>query len=65
LDLWFCVEDPDRPEGDGFFLITIKGSRQHGLTGFFGSIVRAKVTGDIRDSLEDALRTMKRRFERN
>jgi hypothetical protein len=65
LDLSFCVKDPDRPKGDGFFLITIKGSRQHGLTGLFGSILRAKVTGDTRDSLEGALRTIKQRFERN
>lgn len=63
LDLSFCVKDPDRPQGEGFFLITIKGSRQHGLTGFFGSIVRAKVTSDTRDAMEAALRTIKRKFE--
>ncbi len=61
LDLWFCLEDAD---SGGFYLITVKGSRQHGLTGFKGSIVRKVVVGRTRDSVEQALNYMKTSFER-
>jgi hypothetical protein len=61
LDLWFCLEDPD---SGGFYLITLKGSRQHGLTGFKGSILRKVVVGRTRDSVEQALNYMKTNFER-
>lgn len=62
LDLWFCLEDPD---SGGFYLITLKGSRQHGLTGFKGSIVRKVVVGRTRDSVEQALNYLKANFERS
>lgn len=62
LDLWFCLEDPD---SGGVYLITLKGSRQHGLTGFKGSIVRKVVVGRTRDSVEQALNYMKANFERS
>lgn len=60
LDLWFCVDDPDR---GGFYLLTVKGSRQHGLTGFKGSILRKVVVGRTRDSMEKVLGHMKETFE--
>ena len=60
LDLWFCVDDPDR---GGFYLLTVKGSRQHGLTGFTGSILRKVVVGRTRASMEKALDHMKETFE--
>ena len=37
LDLTVCFRDAQRP---GFYIITVKGSKQAGLTGLKGSIVR-------------------------
>jgi len=39
LDLSVCAKDSSRPDKKGFYLITVKGSRQAGLTGPKGSIV--------------------------
>lgn len=63
LDLSFCVKDSDAPDKPGFFLITVKGSRQDGLTGLKGSIVRHVVTGRTRESMETAMRAMKTKLE--
>ena len=40
LDLTVCVKDTQHPDHPGFYLITLKGSQQAGLTGFKGGIVR-------------------------
>jgi hypothetical protein len=37
VDLTVCVKDAQRP---GFYIITVKGSKQAGLTGLKGGIVR-------------------------
>jgi len=63
VDLWFCVKDTEAPDSDGFYLITIKGSRQHGLTGFKGSIVRGVAVPKARGSMETALQTFKTDLE--
>jgi hypothetical protein len=60
LDLTVCVRDTD---GKGFYLITIKGSRQAGLTGFKGSIVRKVAVDKTRSSLEKALLSIKEELE--
>ena len=60
LDLTVCVKDAQRP---GFYLITLKGSKQAGLTGFKGGIVRKVAVGKSRSSLERVLVTIKQRLE--
>jgi hypothetical protein len=63
LDLTFCVRDTERPNQRGFYLITLKGSQQAGLTGFKGGIVRNVAVGKTRSSLERALARIKERLE--
>lgn len=60
LDLTVCVKDAQRP---GFYLITIKGSKQAGLTGFKGSILRKVAVGKTRSSLERVLISTKQKLE--
>jgi hypothetical protein len=62
VDLWFCVKDTANPDA-GFYLITAKGSRQHGLTGFKGRIVRGPLVRRARGSLEKALATIQQSLE--
>jgi hypothetical protein len=40
LDLTFCISDTSGPERPGFYLLKVMGSKQEGLTGFKGSMVR-------------------------
>jgi hypothetical protein len=63
LDLTVCVRDTDRPNQRGFYLITLKGSQQAGLTGIKGGIVRHVAVGKTRSSLERALATIKQKLE--
>lgn len=62
LDVAVCVIDrtAGRP---GFYLLTVKGSHQEGLTGVRGSLLRKVVVGKTRDSLERALAAIKRTVE--
>ena len=60
LDLTVCVKDANR---NGFYLITVKGSQQAGLTGFKGSIVRKVAVDKTRSSLEQILATYKQKLE--
>jgi hypothetical protein len=60
LDLTVCVKDAKQ---SGFYLITLKGSKQAGLTGFKGSIVRKVAVDKTRSSLERVLRTIKQQLE--
>jgi len=60
LDLTVCVKDAQRP---GFYIITVKGSTQAGLTGLKGSIVRTVAVDKTRSSLERVLVTMKQKLE--
>jgi hypothetical protein len=63
LDLTVCVRDQDNPERPGFYLITLKGSQQAGLTGLKGGIVRKVAVDKTRSSLERALAAIKQRLE--
>jgi hypothetical protein len=63
LDLTFCVPDAENRERPGFYLITMKGSQQAGLTGLKGSLVRKVAVDKTRASLERALATIKQRLE--
>ena len=60
LDLTVCVKDAQRP---GFYLITVKGSKQAGLTGLKGSIVRKVAVDKTRSSLGRVLMTIKQKLE--
>src|SRR5215470_988153 len=50
LDLTICVRDQEHPERTGFYLITLKGSQQAGLTGLKGGIVRKVAVDRTRSS---------------
>jgi hypothetical protein len=63
LDLTVCVRDQNHPERPGFYLITLKGSQQAGLTGLKGGIVKKVATDRTRSSLERALGAIKQRLE--
>ncbi|MGC2467451.1 MAG: hypothetical protein WA517_19820 [Candidatus Acidiferrum sp.] len=63
LDLTVCIRDQDNLGRPGFYLITLKGSQQAGLTGFKGSIVRKIAVDRTRSSLERALGAIKQRLE--
>jgi len=60
LDLTVCVKDGQRP---GFYIITVKGSKQAGLTGLKGGIVRKVAVDRTRSSLERVLATTKQKLE--
>jgi hypothetical protein len=59
LDLNFCIP---RKTG-GFYLVTLKGSEQAGLTGPKGSMVRKVAVDKTRSSLEKSLVTIKTQLE--
>ena len=62
LDLTVCVRDQENP-GRGFYLITLKGSQQAGLTGLKGGIVRKVAVDKTRSSLERGLGALKQKLE--
>jgi hypothetical protein len=64
LDVSVCVPD-SKPVSRGFYLLTIKGSEQDGLTGLKGSMVRRVVVDKTRSSLEKALAAIKETIERS
>jgi hypothetical protein len=63
LDLTVCVKDNKQPDHPGFYLITLKGSQQAGLTGLKGGIVRKVAVDKTRSSLEKALASIKQKLE--
>lgn len=63
LDMSVCVDDVAATPSHGFYLLTLKGSEQEGLTGMKGSIVRKLVVDKTRSSLETALASIKSRVE--
>jgi hypothetical protein len=63
LDLSVCVTDRAAPESPGFYLLTLKGSEQEGLTGIKGSMLRKIVVDKTRSSLESALASIKQTLE--
>ena len=65
LDVSVCVADTARPERHGFYLLTIKGSEQDGLTGAKGSMLRKIAVDKTRSSLERALASLKQLVERS
>jgi hypothetical protein len=63
LDLTVCVKGTDSPNQRGFYIITLKGSKQAGLTGLKGGIVRKVAVDKTRSSLERALASTKEKLE--
>jgi len=63
LDVSVCVDDVAGGTGRGFYLLTLKGSQQEGLTGVKGSLLRKIVVDKTRQSLESALTSIKRTVE--
>jgi hypothetical protein len=63
LDLSICVNDSGQPAKRGFYLITLKGSQQAGLTGLKGGIVRKVAVDKTRSSLERALMSIRQKLE--
>jgi hypothetical protein len=62
LDLTICVRDQEHPDR-GFYLITLKGSQQAGLTGLKGGIVRKVAVDKTRSALERSLGAIKQKLE--
>jgi hypothetical protein len=58
-----CVDDRATVAPHGFYLLTLKGSEQEGLTGVKGSILRKVVVDKTQSSLESALASIKRSVE--
>jgi len=63
LDLSFCVPGSKVSGEDGFYLITVKGSRQAGLTGVKGGLIRKVAVTRTRESLERALNSIRENLE--
>lgn len=63
LDLTVCFRDSSQPTQTGFYLLTLKASKQAGLTGLKGEIVRKVAVDKTRSSLERALASLKRELE--
>lgn len=63
LDLTVCVKDNKHSEHPGFYLITLKGSQQAGLTGLKIGIVLKIAVDKTRASLEKALASIKQKLE--
>jgi hypothetical protein len=62
LDMWLCVPATASGKG-GFYLLTVKGSRQDGLTGFQGKLLRGPVISRTLSSVRAALERLKERTE--
>lgn len=63
LDLTVCVRDAQYPSQQAFYLITVKGSQQAGLTGVKGSLLRKVAVDRTRSSLEQTLVAIKQKLE--
>lgn len=63
LDLSACVPGNDKAKGNGFYLISVRGSTQQGLTGFLGSIARSVIVSRARSSQEKLLLNIKTTLE--
>ena len=65
LDMSVCVDDGAATTPHGFYLLTLKGSEQEGLTGFKGSMIRKIVVDKTRSALETALASIKSTVEQS
>jgi hypothetical protein len=63
IDFSACVTVAGRDPRDGFYLVSLKGSQQEGVTGFTGSIVRRIIVGRAREAMEGSLMRIKAAIE--
>ncbi|MBE0658563.1 MAG: hypothetical protein IH602_12805 [Bryobacteraceae bacterium] len=63
LDLTACVRESGRTDEKGFYLISLKGSTQQGLTGWKGSLLRMVIVSRTRSAQENLLINIKRVLE--
>lgn len=63
LDLTVCVARSGSTGDKGFYLISLKGSTQDGLTGFMGSLLRRIVVSRTRSAQEKLLINIKKTLE--
>lgn len=63
LDLTVCVPGESEAGEAGFYLITFKGSRQHGLTGLLGGIAKRIIVSRTRSAQEKILLNIKTHLE--
>lgn len=64
IDVSMCVRDPRMPpEQPGCYLMSMKASKQAGLTGFLGGIMRRVITTKTRSGAEESLAGIKRELE--
>ena len=64
LELRFLVGDDRRPGRQGFYLVSITRSRNDGMTGFTGSLLRPIVSRRSRNAVGRYLEHVKRQVER-
>jgi hypothetical protein len=63
FDFASCLDAPDSAGRPGFYLVAFKGSRQEGVTGFTGSLIRRIVVGRVRTALDGSLLRIKAAME--
>jgi hypothetical protein len=63
LDLTACVPESGRTNGAGSYVITLKGSTQHGLAGFMGLFRRRVVVSKVLSAQENDLINIKKALE--
>jgi hypothetical protein len=63
LDVWFCVQDSGPAASKGYFLVTLKGSRKDGWTGFKGNLLRRVVVSRSLPAMRGAMERMETRLE--
>lgn len=59
LDFWFCLSESTDAGRESFYLINLKASRQHGLTGLTGRVARPIAVSRARAAMEAALVRLK------
>jgi len=60
IDLMACVAD----DANSFYLLSLKGSRQDGLTGLKGRLLRSVVTSKTKEAMTISLQRLKEKTER-
>lgn len=63
LDLTAAIPDSSRTDGKGFYLISLKGSTQQGLTGLTGSLLRRLIVSRTRSAQDNTLIGIKKTLE--
>jgi hypothetical protein len=63
LELRFLVKDRERPDAEGFYLMSVNRARADGLTGFTGRLLRGTIKDRTRKGLESFLVNGKRKLE--